>query len=130
MTFNAHLWVSAAFAAGLLVMAGTAEAAAQEKISLSVLYAGIPDAPRTKEFQQFLGQHFTKVGLAPFTEFKPEMADGYDVVIFDAPVPVLPDRIGVPPVPVLPRDFNRASVLVAGPGVNIARALDLKIDWY
>jgi hypothetical protein len=130
MTFNAHLWVSAAFAAGLLVMAGTAEAAAQEKISLSVLYAGIPDAPRTKEFQQFLGQHFTKVGLAPFSDFKPEMADGYDVVVFDTPVQPGPGGLGIPPRPVLPRDFSRPSVLVGAPGTRIAESLELKIQWY
>jgi hypothetical protein len=101
------------------------------KIPLKVLYAGVPDSTRTKDFVSFLESQFTKVGTAPYTEFSPKLADGFDVVVFDAGAKPnrKDDEIGLPKPPNLPRDFDRATVLIGGAGTNIALSLKLKIDW-
>jgi hypothetical protein len=102
---------------------------ADGRIKLRVLYAGVPGDSRTTDFVTFLEQHFTKVGQAPYSEFKPSMADGYDVVIFDAEPKPKPGHIGLPRPPRLPPDYDRASVLVSGAGVLAVEALQTKIDW-
>jgi hypothetical protein len=110
--------------------ASSADAQAAKKIDLKVLYAGEEEKhPRTQDYMNFLKQHFTTVGYAPYTEFKPEMADAYQVVVFDAFADQTRGGIGLPRAPELPQDFNRASVLVAGAGVNVARKMNLKFDW-
>jgi hypothetical protein len=98
------------------------------KINLRVLYAGVPGDARTAEFMAFLGKYFTKVGQAPFSQFEPKMADGYDVVIFDAEPKPTPNSIGMPPRPNLPRDYDRATVLIGG-AVMVTLPLQTKIDW-
>lgn len=99
------------------------------KISLRVLYAGVPAAPRTTEFVAFLEKHFAKVGQAPYSQFTPKMAEGYDVVIFDAEAKPTDSSIGLPKAPKLPMDYDRATVLVAGAGVMAVLPLKTKIDW-
>ena len=84
--------------------------------------------PGTAEFMAFLGKYFTKVGQAPFSQFEPKMADGYDVVIFDAEPKPTPNSIGMPPRPNLPRDYDRATVLIGG-AVMVTLPLQTKIDW-
>jgi hypothetical protein len=99
------------------------------KIKLRVLYAGVPGDARTVEFVAFLEKHFTKVGQASYSQFQPKMADGYDVVLFDAEPKPTPGHIGLPSSPNLPEDYDRASVLIAGAGVLAVRQLQTKIDW-
>ena len=89
---------------------------------------GRPDGARRGEFELFLGEHFTKVGVVDWTTFRPEQADDYDVVVFDCEVRPEPGRIGLAPAPDLPADFARASVLVCGAAI-VARPLGLKTDW-
>jgi hypothetical protein len=109
--------------------ADAASADPADKINLRVLYAGRPGDARTAEFVAFLGQHFTKVGEASYSDFEPKMADGYDVVLFDAARERVPNRIGLPPKPKLPPDYNRASVLIGGAGVMAVEPLKTKFDW-
>ncbi|HEY3782251.1 MAG TPA: hypothetical protein VGL56_14300 [Fimbriimonadaceae bacterium] len=106
-----------------------AAAQAQEKFHLKVLYAGVQNDARTPEFMDFLQQHFDKVGFAPYSEFKPEMADGYNVVIFDAAAHPTALRIGLPKAPVLPPTYDRATLLISGGGIMVAENLKLKLDW-
>jgi hypothetical protein len=115
----------AAFAA--VWFAGVAAADPAGKINLRVLYAGRPGDARTAEFVAFLGERFTKVGEASYSDFTPAMADGYDVVVFDA-APTQ-NSIGLPPPPKLSPDYDRASVLIGGAGVRAVESLKPKLDW-
>lgn len=99
------------------------------KLPQRVLYAGKADDARTREFVAFLESHFAEVGQVDYSAFKPSDADRYDVIVFDAPTKPRPGAIGLPTPPVLPSGFNRASVLIAGAGVNLGRELKLKLDW-
>jgi len=104
-------------------------AGANEKINVRVLYAGALDDPRTTEFVAFLEQHFFSVGRASYSDFTPKDADGYDVVVFDAEPKHTINTIGLPRAPILPSDYDRASVLVGGAGVWATMPLKLKLDW-
>lgn len=123
MKHIARIGVAAMAAFGICAAAN-----GQAKLPLKILYAGIEKDDRTPGIMDFLKEHFERVGFAPFTEFKPEMADGYNVVIFNAPMP-RGRNVPMPRAPKLPKDFNRASVLIASGGANVARELNLKIDW-
>jgi hypothetical protein len=100
-----------------------------EKTKIRVLYAGVPEDPRTAEFVAFLEKHFVLVGTTSYSAFTPKDADGYDVVVFDAEPKPSTNAIGLPPSPHLPLDFDRASVLVGGAGVLATMPLKLKLDW-
>lgn len=104
-------------------------ATGQEKIELNVLYAGTPESTRTADFVGFLRDHFTTVGTTSYTNFKASEADAFDVVIFDCEIRPQPGRIGLEPRPKLPEDFNRASVMIGGPGTLLAEGFQSKIDW-
>ena len=104
-------------------------ATSQEKIALDVLYAGTPDSAWTADFVGFLREHFSTVGTTSYTNFQAEEANPYDVVIFDCEIRPQPGRIGLEPRPKLPEDFNRASVMIGGPGTLLAESFKSKIDW-
>ena len=117
-------------AVGAVWCAGAAAADPAGKINLRVLYAGRPGDARTAEFVAFLGQHFTKVGEASYSDFEPAMANDYDVVLFDAASKrTTPNSLGLPKRPKLPPDYNRASVLIGGAGVMAVMPLAPKLDW-
>ena len=52
-------------------------------IDLKVLYAGHAGSERAKDFESFLTQHFREVATTSYSEFSPEQADDFDVVVFD-----------------------------------------------
>jgi len=54
-----------------------------EKIDLRVLYVGLPDTERQKDFVDFLSQHFKQVDTADYNTFKEEQTKDCDVAIFD-----------------------------------------------
>ena len=83
------------------IAAGTIAAqAGDQKIDLKVLYAGVPDAPRTKDFTDFLAKTFTKVGTVELATLDDKAADGFDVVIVDSPSPYKePSGFKMPKVP-------------------------------
>jgi len=53
------------------------------KISLRVLYAGMPNTARQKDFVSFLSRHFVDVKAVAFSSFSEEQANESDVVILD-----------------------------------------------
>ncbi len=53
------------------------------KIPLRVLYVGLPDTERQKDFVTFLGKHFTQVETADYNAFEEEQTKDCDVAIFD-----------------------------------------------
>ncbi len=115
--------------ASALVLTAPAAAQEPEKIDLRVLVTGIPGSVRLAEFETFLSEHFKKVGTTSYSDFEPQQARGYDVLIIDAEVRPKPGRIGLPRAPRLTAQFDRASVLVAGAGARLQRTLENKIDW-
>ena len=53
------------------------------KISLNVLYVGLPDTDRQQDFVSLLREHFEQVGTADYFAFQEDQTRGYDVVILD-----------------------------------------------
>ena len=104
-------------------------ASGPEPVDLKVLYAGRADSARSERFADFLAGHFREVGRTDYSSYTPADADGYDVVVLDCEV--IPDgrTIGMAPSPRLPRDYDRATVVVAGTVLAVERSLDSKLDW-
>ena len=77
------LTVSCILALLVVPCAAGQEAPAEDKISLRVLYAGMPGTARQKDFVSFLSNHFTEVKSVDVMSFKEEQANKSDVVILD-----------------------------------------------
>jgi hypothetical protein len=90
---------------------------ADEKISLRILYAGMPGTAREKEFVSFLTEHFVAVKAVDVTSFTADQADESDVVILDKDGIQWGGR-GEHPLRdlVLPKDFARATLALGIPG--------------
>jgi hypothetical protein len=115
------------------------------KIDLRILYAGNPGSDRMADFKQLLEQHFSAVGTADYTAFKPADADEYDVVIFDwtsiyprdenGKIKMEdPPQMNQPTPPALGKDFARPAILIGGAGGSIANTYggsigQLAINW-
>lgn len=54
-----------------------------DKIPLRVLYVGLPDTERQKDFVSFLSGHFEQVDTADYGAFTEEQTQDCDVAIFD-----------------------------------------------
>ena len=61
----------------------TDDAAWQPHRATKVLYAGWPGGSREQAFQQFLEQHFDKVGVIDLEKLSMATASDYDVVVAD-----------------------------------------------
>ena len=95
-----------------------------------VLFAGTLGAERTRHFVDLLDDHFVHVGTADYSDFDPALAEGYDVVVFDAEVAPSETSIGLPSArPELPEDWDRPSVLIGSGGILIAEEVGSKLDW-
>ncbi len=92
-----------------------------DKINLKILYAGLVDTDRQKDFVKFLSGHFKEVKVADYLTFKPAQAEGFDVVILDHD-----GSDTQAPTPDLPRDYSAATVTMGVPGADIGGRLDLK----
>jgi GrpB-like predicted nucleotidyltransferase (UPF0157 family) len=88
-----------------------------EKISLRILYAGVPNSERAKDFVDFLAKHFEQVETADYKVFKEDQASGFDVVILDASRPNIS------------REYSRATITVGVPGADICSSLSLKTGY-
>jgi hypothetical protein len=95
-----------------------------EKINLRVLYAGVPNSERAKDFVDFLAKHFEQVETADYNAFKQEQSSGFDVVILDYD--------GVErnaPRPNISREYSRATITMGVPGAFICSSLSLKTGY-
>lgn len=54
-----------------------------DKIPLRILYVGLPDTERQKDFVSFLSKNFLEVKTADLYAFKEEQTEGSDVIILD-----------------------------------------------
>ena len=94
------------------------------KIDLKILYAGLPDTDREKDFVDFLKKHFEQVETTDYNTFTGDEAANYDVAIID--------HNGVAfrsPRPRVSRRYNRATVTMGVPGAFICSNLSLKTGY-
>jgi GrpB-like predicted nucleotidyltransferase (UPF0157 family) len=95
-----------------------------EKINLRILYAGLPNTDRAKDFVDFLAKHFEQVETADYKAFKEDQASGFDVVILDY------DGVGFnAPRPNISRQYSRATITMGVPGAFICSNLSLKTGY-
>ncbi len=62
---------------------GDATEIAEGKIALRILYVGLPNTERQRDFVSFLSRSFQTVKTADLYAFKEEQAEGSDVVLLD-----------------------------------------------
>lgn len=96
----------------------------EEKFALKILYAGLADTDRAKDFMDFLDDHFEQVIFTDYNRFSEKAVKDYDVVILDhdgtetqAPVPTISDI------------YSRATVTMGVPGADICSRLSLKTGY-
>jgi hypothetical protein len=94
------------------------------KIDLRILYAGLPDTDRAKDFVDFLSKHFKQVETTDYNTFTGNEAADFDVAIID--------HNGVAfrsPQPKISPQYNRATVTMGVPGAFICSRLSLKTGY-
>jgi hypothetical protein len=112
----------------------------QNKIALRVLYAGNPASDRSRDFATFLEQHFETVQTGDYEKFKPEDANGFDVVVFDWTSIYPRDENGKiswdenlqlaqPQPPKIDRNFSRPCVLIGAAAGTLSHQLQTAINW-
>jgi len=95
-----------------------------EKINLRVLYAGVPNSERAKDFVDFLAKHFKEVETADYNAFKEGQSTDFDVTILDY------DGVNTrAPRPKISRDYAHATITVGVPGAFICGNLSLKTGY-
>ena len=95
-----------------------------EKIDLRILYAGLPNTERAKDFVDFLIKHFKQVETTDYNTFKGDKTAGFDVAIIDY------DGVEFrAPRPNISRQYSRATVTMGVPGAFICSSLSLKTGY-
>ena len=102
----------------------------------SVLFVGKPagnqryEADRTGAFEKLLRGYFDDVKVVSSNEYTPDMSDSYDVTIFDDAPGALGEVEGdalYPPY--LPKDFDRAAIMIGRIAPQMAEGLHLKFNF-
>ena len=95
-----------------------------EKIDLSILYAGLPNTGRTKDFVDFLKTYFRQVETTDYNTFTGSHTTDFDVAIIDH------DGLDTrAPRPNISRQYARATVTIGVPGAFICSQLSLKTGY-
>ena len=106
---------------------GGQEAPAESKISLRILYAGMPGTDRQKDFVSFLSNHFVEVKSVDVMSFKEEQANESDVVILDKDGIQWANRGGNPLSEIgLAKSYKRATLALGIPGAFLYDRMGLK----
>ena len=96
----------------------------EEKLGISIYYAGHPESQREKDFVNFLNQHFTRIQTGDLAKFNGSQAKGFDVTILDY------DGDGFEsPRPHLPPDFTQPVVTMGVIGAFICGERNLKTGY-
>ncbi len=121
------LTVSCILALLVVPCAAGQEAPAENKISLRILYAGMPGTARQKDFVSFLSRHFVEVKSVDVMSFKEEQAKDSDVVILDKDGIQWGSRGDKPLRDLrLPKDYSRATLALGIPGAFLYDRMRLK----
>jgi hypothetical protein len=117
--------VVAALTLCLLVgWAGAAEARKEFPPRLKILYAGLPDTDRAKDFLEFLGEHFGTVETTDYNTFTGSEAKGFDVTIIDHDgADTKAPRLRLSP------QYAHATITVGVPGAFLCSGLSLKTGY-
>lgn len=95
-----------------------------EKIELRILYAGLPNTDRAKDFVEFLTKHFEQVETTDYNTFTEDQTADFDVTILDY------DGVEFrAPRPNISRQYARATVTMGVPGAFICSSLSLKTGY-
>ena len=94
-----------------------------EKIALSILYAGLLETERAKDFVAFLAAHFEKVGTTDYLTFKETESACFDVTIIDHDGVDFDRSIAIFK---LSCQYAHPVIAVGVPGANICSQLLLK----
>ncbi|UCF17044.1 MAG: hypothetical protein JSW59_06195 [Phycisphaerales bacterium] len=106
---------------------GRQEASAESKISLRILYAGMPGTARQRDFVSFLSRHFVEVKSVDVSFFTAEQANESDVVILDKDGIQWGSRGGNPLSNLrLSKDYSRATLALGIPGAFLYGRMGLK----
>ena len=117
------------FILALLVVpcAGGQEAPTENKLSLRILYAGMPGTARQKDFVSFLSTHFVEVKSVDFSSFTEEQANESDVVILDKDGIQWANKGGNPLWDIrLSKNYSRATLALGIPGAFLYDRMRLK----
>jgi hypothetical protein len=94
------------------------------KIDLHVLYAGLPNTDRAKDFVSFLKTYFHQVETTDYNTYTGNHTSDFDVAIIDH------DGADTrAPRPNISRQYTRATVTVGVPGAFLCSRLSLKIGY-
>lgn len=97
---------------------------ASGKIGLRILYAGLPNTDRAKDFVDFLSNHFQQVETTDYNTFTGSYTSDFDVAIIDH------NGVGFrTPRPNISRQYSRATVTMGVPGAFICSNLSLKTGY-
>lgn len=100
------------------------EPATAGKIPLKILYVGLPDTERQKDFVDFLSDHFEQVEFADYYNFEEAKTEDCDVAIFDK------DGIEWKPLEIKVSDrYSRATITIGVPGAFWCSRMDLKTGY-
>ena len=95
-----------------------------EKIGLRILYAGLQNTDRAKDFVHYLKGHFQQVETTDYNTFTGSHTADFDVAIIDH------DGADTSaPQPRMSRQYARATVTVGVPGTDICSRLSLKTGY-
>jgi hypothetical protein len=95
-----------------------------EKIALRILYAGLPNTDRAKDFVDFLSSHFQHVETTDYKTFTGEPAADFDVAIVDYDgTSTKAPRLRIS------RQYTRATVTVGVAGAFLCSGLSLKTGY-
>ena len=95
-----------------------------EKIELRILYAGLPNTERSKDFVEFLTRHFKLVESTDYNTFVESKTAGFDVTIID-----YDGKDTRAPLPSISREYSRATITVGSPGAKLGNRLSLKTGY-
>ena len=95
-----------------------------EKIALRILYAGLLNTDREKDFVDFLKKHFQQVETTDYYAFTGSYKTDFDVAIIDH------NGLGFNvPTPKISRQYSHATVTVGVPGAFLCSHLSLKTGY-
>jgi hypothetical protein len=104
-----------------LPVASSSDSGSQDRAGLRILYAGLLETDRAKDFVAFLGEHFAKVETTDYNTFTGSQAAGFDVTIIDH------DGADIEAPRLLLHPFYGAATITIGvPGAHICSRLNLK----
>jgi hypothetical protein len=95
-----------------------------EKIDLCILYAGLLNTDRAKDFVDFLKAHFRQVETTDYKTFNGTHTADFDVAIIDHNG--LDTRA---PLQGISRQYTRATVTMEVPGADLCSRLSLKTGY-